>query len=415
MPAKRSARARIPWLSALLLAVLWMAAPAAARQADVPPSAAEPPAAEAQAAPDAAATDAVAPEADLPPADAQAVGEGSDNWLPDGEQVRGRFDFTFDRVVAQLAGLVANLPLLLAAIAIVALAAWIGGFVSRRLHLLRLRTNNPYMNGLIRNVVRTVIVLAGVLIALDLLNATALVTAVLGSAGVVGLVLGFAFKDIAENYIAGILLSLRQPFAPGDLVVIDGNEGRVVALHSRTTVLMTLDGNELRLPNALVFKAIILNYSRNPRRRFDFTIAIDPAQSIRGAQSLALEQICAIDGVLVDPGPSWTVQEYSPTGIVLRFFGWVDQRNSDLGKVRSEAIRLVKGAFSRAGIEPPRTVYHLRMAREQPDAAPPVDEEPAHADDADTSVNRDIDEQLAQAQEAAEAGTNLLDPGTEPQ
>ena len=287
--------------------------------------------------------------------------------------------------------------------------------MSRRLHLLRLRTNNPYMNGLIRNVVRTVIVLGGVLIALDLLNATALVTAVLGSAGVVGLVLGFAFKDIAENYIAGILLSLRQPFAPGDLVVIDGNEGRVVALHSRTTMLMTLDGNELRLPNALVFKAIILNYSRNPRRRFDFTIAIDPAQSIRSAQSLALEQICTIEGVLVDPGPSWTVHEYSPTGIVLRFFGWVDQRESDLGKVRSEAIRLVKGAFGRAGIEPPRTVYHLRIAREQPDAAPVADEEPTHAADADTSVNRDIDEQLAQAQEAAEAGTNLLEPGTEPQ
>ncbi len=409
MPAIRSARARLPWLTALLLAALWLAPPAAALQSDAPPPAAEP-AAAAQAGPD--ATPEPAPPA---PAGTPAAGDDADTWLPDGEQVRGRFDFTFDRVAAQLAGLVASLPLLLAAIAIIALAGWIGGIVSRRLHLLRLRTNNPYMNGLIRNVVRTVIVLGGVLIALDLLNATALVTAVLGSAGVVGLVLGFAFKDIAENYIAGILLSLRQPFAPGDLVVIDGNEGRVVALHSRTTMLMTLDGNELRLPNALVFKAIILNYSRNPRRRFDFTIAIDPAQSIRSSQSLALEQICTIEGVLVDPGPSWTVHEYSPTGIVLRFFGWVDQRESDLGKVRSEAIRLVKGAFGRAGIEPPRTVYHLRIAREQPDAAPVADEEPTHAADADTSVNRDIDEQLAQAQEAAEAGTNLLEPGTEPQ
>ena len=417
MPAIESARARPPWLTGLLLAALWLVLPSAARPPDAPLPAAEPAAAahvESGAAPESAPAAPSGP-AETAAAEGPAAEVDADTWLPDGEQVRGRFDFTFDRVVAQLAGLVANLPLLLAAVAIIALAAWIGGFVSRRLHLLRLRTDNPYMNGLIRNVVRTVIVLGGVLIALDLLNATALVTAVLGSAGVVGLVLGFAFKDIAENYIAGILLSLRQPFAPGNLVVIDGNEGRVVALHSRTTVLMTLDGNELRLPNALVFKAIILNYSRNPRRRFDFTIAIDPAQSIRSAQSLALEQICTIEGVLVDPGPSWTVQEYSPTGIVLRFFGWVDQRESDLGKVRSEAIRLVKGAFARAGIEPPRTVYHLRIAREQADAATVVDEEPTHAADADTSVNRDIDEQLAQAQEAAEAGTNLLEPGTEPQ
>ena len=81
------------------------------------------------------------------------------------------------------------------------------------------------------------ITLIGILIALDLLGASSLVGAVLGSAGVIGLVLGFAFKDIAENYIAGILLSLRRPFAPGDHVVVDRvHEGKVVALTSRTTL-----------------------------------------------------------------------------------------------------------------------------------------------------------------------------------
>jgi small conductance mechanosensitive channel len=329
---------------------------------------------------------------------------------PPETDLRGRFDFAFDKLSAGLTAFIAWLPLLAVALVIVALSTWLAGFVSRRLHLLRLRTDNPYMNGLIRNVVRVVIILFGVVVALNLLNATALVTAVLGSAGVVGLVLGFAFKDIAENYVAGILLSLRQPFSPGDLVVIDGNEGKVVALHSRTTVLMTLDGNELRLPNALVFKAIILNYSRNPNRRFDFTIPIDLGQSIRSAQSLALEQICGVEGMLQDPGPSWTVHEYGPGGIVLRFFGWVDQRESDLGKVRSEAIRRVKAAYAQAGIEPPRTIYHVLTARQIADDVPPPPAEPVHDADADTSVNRDIDRQLADAQEAAAADTNLLEP-----
>ncbi|MDH5830002.1 mechanosensitive ion channel family protein [Luteimonas sp. M1R5S18] len=369
-----------------------------AHAADATPAAASTASGQAAAPASASPADAGAPDA-LAPA-------------PPDSDIRARFDFTFDRVVAKLAGLVASLPLLLAALVIVLIAGWLGGFVSRRLHLLRLRTDNPYMNGLIRNVVRVLIVLSGVLLALDLLNATALVTAVLGSAGVVGLVLGFAFKDIAENYVAGILLSLRQPFSPGDLVVIDGNEGRVVALHSRSTVLMTLDGNELRLPNALVFKAIVLNYTRNPKRRFDFTVTIDPAQSIQRAQELALAQVATIDGLLTDPGPSWAVQEFGPAGIVLRFFGWVDQRRSDLGKVRSEAIRLVKAAYAQAGVESPRTVYHLRMAREAGDeTSPRPHPEPAHSVGADTSVNRDIDEQLADAQHAADAGTNLLEPG----
>ena len=374
----------------LLFAGALLATPAVAMQADPAPTATQP---------------APAPEpADEPSQDlAQPL-------PPPETDLRGRFDFAFDKLSAGLTAFIAWLPLLAVALLIVAFSSWLAGFVSRRLHLLRLRTDNPYMNGLLRTVVRAVIILFGVVAALNLLNATALVTAVLGSAGVVGLVLGFAFKDIAENYVAGILLSLRQPFAPGDLVVIDGNEGKVVSLHSRTTVLMTLEGNELRLPNALVFKAIILNYSRNPNRRFDFTIPIDLAQSIRTAQSLALEQICGIEGLLLDPGPSWTVHEYSAGGVVLRFFGWVDQRESDLGKVRSEAIRRIKAAYAQAGIEPPRTVYHVLTTREDVQGAPPVDQEPVHDADADTSVNRDIDEQLAQAQQAAEADTNLLEP-----
>lgn len=99
----------------------------------------------------------------------------------------------------------------------------------------------------VRSGVRTVFVLGGVLVALDLLEATSLVTAVLGSAGVVGIVLGFAFRDMAENYLSGVLLSLRRPFEPGDYVRVDSYEGRVVSLSTRNTVMMTLDGNELRL------------------------------------------------------------------------------------------------------------------------------------------------------------------------
>lgn len=322
-----------------------------------------------------------------------------------------RFDTTLDTVQGKLLDLVAWSPLLLAALLIVLFTSWLGGFVARRLHWLKLRTDNPYMDGLIRTIVRTFITLLGVVLALDLVGWTAAAGAVLGSAGVVGLVLGFAFKDIAENYIAGVLLSLRRPFAPGDHVRIDAHEGKIVALTSRATMMMTLDGNELRLPNALVFKAVILNFSSNPKRRFDFRISIDAAQSIRVSHGLALAQVASVDGVLQDPGPSWTVQEYAPSGIVLQFFGWVDQRESDLGKVRSEAIRRVKAEFARSGIEQPRTVQHVVMSRERAEDAAAGAHEPVHAGPADTSVNRDIDEQLVQAQQQMDEGRNLLAPG----
>src|SRR3546814_2407265 len=141
------------------------------------------------------------------------------------------------------------------------------------------------MDGLIRRSVRVVVILIGLLLALNLLGLSALMGAVLGSAGVIGLALGFAFKDIAENYIAGVLLSVRNPFSPGELIAIENYQGKVVALTSRTTILMTLDGNKLQLPNALLLQSVLLNYSQNPRRRFDFTVGIDPAHSIRQAQT----------------------------------------------------------------------------------------------------------------------------------
>ena len=326
--------------------------------------------------------------------------------LPLDSDLRSRFHVALGQVEGKLVRLVAAAPLLLVAAAIVLLAAWLGGALSRRGHWLRLRSHNPYMDGLVRRIVQALVLLAGVLVALDLLGATSLVGAVLGSAGVVGLVLGFAFKDIAENYIAGILLSLRRPFSPGDHVVIDTREGKVVALDSRATTLMTLDGSQLRLPNALVFKSVVLNYSVNPKRRFEFSMVLDSGESIRRAQGLAMDVIGAVEGVLTDPGPSTLVQEYAPSGITLRFFGWIDQRGSDLGKVRGEAIRQVKVAYGKAGVQAPRAISHVILGRETG-----TDERVAihvEAGSADTSVNRDIDQQLAAAQRASD-DDNLLD------
>ena len=302
-----------------------------------------------------------------------------------------------DAAVASGVSLLRKLPLFGLAVLIVFASWWISRFVGNRLHWLRVRSRNPYMNDLMRMVVRSLILIIGTITALDLLGMTAAVGAVLGSAGVAGLVLGFAFRDIAENYIASILLSVRRPFAPGDHIALEGHEGKVVAVSSRATVLMTLDGNHLQLPNSLVFKSVLLNYTRNPKRRFEFEMQIDPAESITRARRAALAAIARTEGVLEDPGPSWLALDHQPSGIGLRFYAWIDQHVSDFGKTRSEALRSVKAAFAAEGIRIPRTTYYIVRAPED-DAGTPGEVEAVHRDDVDTSVNRDIDAQLAQAQ-----------------
>ncbi len=315
-----------------------------------------------------------------------------------------RFATALDLMEAKLVKLVAGLPMLLVAILIVLFAAWFGRFVARRMRVLtRISRSNPYMDGLLRGTVRALIALAGVLVALDLLGAAALVGAVLGSAGVVGLVLGFAFKDIAENYIAGVLLSLRRPFAPDDHVRIDQYEGKVVALTSRTTVLMTMDGNHLQLPNGLVFKSVLLNFSRNPRRRFEFETSVGTRASWHQAMDTGLAALAAVDGVLPDPAPSVVIKGLTDSGAVLLFQAWVDQGHNDLGKTRSEAMRRVRKSLREAGILPPDPVQKVMLFRE-----PGEDEHPPETGLArDTSVDHALDAQVGKAREI-EDGTDLL-------
>ncbi len=310
----------------------------------------------------------------------------------------------------KLTRLVAALPLLLVAIAVVGLASslgkWLGRRIGRRIASRNWQSENPFFASLVQKLVQWLVLLGGVLVALDLLGATALVGAVMGSAGVIGLALGFAFKDIAENYVAGVLLSIRRPFSPGELLRIDNtHEGKVAALTSRATILVTHDGNRLTLPNALVFKSVVLNFSSNPKRRLEFSIPIDVTESIRCVQELALEVLRGTDGVLADPAPSWTVEAYDAGGITLRFFAWVDQRESDLGKVRSEAIHAVRTRLEETGVRTPRNIqYTTELAH-----APPAADLPVQAVEGatDISVNRDLDDHLA-AEQQVHAGEDLL-------
>ena len=262
---------------------------------------------------------------------------------------------------------------------------------------LHLPGNNPYLSTLSRRLVQWAFFAIGVIIALDLLGATKVAGALLGSAGIMGVVIGFAFRDIVENYLAGILLTVRRPFAPREHVRIDSHEGRVVALSARTTVLMTLDGNELQLPNAMVFKAVILNLSRNPQRRLEFALTIDSKASISTALRLALETIAQVSGVLAEPAPAGRVEQDSLSGTELRFTAWIDQSQNDLAKVRSECIRQVKNALAAADIAAPSITYTIitqtPRGKTAPPQLPPVALEKAAAD-ADTSVNVELDAQL---------------------
>ncbi len=185
------------------------------------------------------------------------------------------------------------LPVIAVAIAIVVVFWFLGSFLARRRGLFRFLGFSDLASELARRIIRTVITALGIIIALEILDATAVVGAVLGVAGVAGVALGFAFRNIVENYLAGVLLSTRNPFSIGDHVEIGGFSGKVVRLTSRDTVLMTLDGNHLRIPNGSVINRELINYTRNPLRRLDFTVGVSVDLDLNHARRVGLDTLRA--------------------------------------------------------------------------------------------------------------------------
>ncbi len=277
------------------------------------------------------------------------------------KQLDKQISVSLERVKAMGNDFLSRLPVFGIALLVILLFFFLGKAITSWKGLFKRITPNPFIATIIQSLVRAGFLFTGLLLAFEILDATAFLGTLLGAAGLAGLAVGFALKETVENYLASILLSLRQPFAPNDHVKILEHEGIVVQLNTRATILMTLDGNHLRIPNSQVFKGVILNFSRNPQRRLGFQIGVDTQLKLFKVQKLGETTLLNHQAILRDPPPTVWVQEMGDSNVVLQFFAWMDQREFDFFKVRSEAIRIVKKAFDESGIIMPEPIYNVKL------------------------------------------------------
>ncbi|QDU26248.1 Small-conductance mechanosensitive channel [Anatilimnocola aggregata] len=247
-----------------------------------------------------------------------------------------------------------SLPLVVLALIVLAIA-W--GLSKAAAYLLRQFFRRRLQAHLLREIVaRTggvLIFLVGLYLVLRVAGMTQLAFTVVGGTGLIGLILGIAFREITENFLASLFLSIQHPFREGDLVAIVGIIGYVQRLTSRSTVLITLDGNDVQIPNATVFKSTICNYTSNPRRREDFLVGVGYDDSIPEAQQQALQVLADHPAVLADPEPLVLVDSLGAATVNLRVYFWLDGSQHSWLKVKSSVIRLVKRALQDAGISLP--------------------------------------------------------------
>ncbi len=200
----------------------------------------------------------------------------------------------------------------------------------------------------------------GVLVALGVMGINA--AALVASLGLISVGIGFALKDVIENFIAGIILIFQRPFVVGDVVRFGDTEGTVEDVRVRDTVIRTYDGRQVFVPNANIFTAAVINNNRNRRRRQEFEFNIAYSADASAAMAAATQALCGVEQLLREPSPLAVTEGLGDSSVVLKVYFWVDPCTTRMLEARSEAINAVKRALDEAGIEIPSPVVTIKPA-----------------------------------------------------
>ena len=178
--------------------------------------------------------------------------------------------------------------------------------------------------------------------------------------GFFSIAIGFAFQDILENTLSGVLLLFREPFRGGDQIEVEGIKGTVQGITIRETRVLTFDGQLVVVPNADVYKNAIIVRTANEHRRDEFAVGVAYEADLEETCALIVDTLASIDGIDDDPGPEALVDQLGASTIDIRARFWSDSSQGNMVNVRSDAITAVKRALDDAGVEMPCQIVALQ-------------------------------------------------------
>ena len=221
-------------------------------------------------------------------------------------------------------------------------------------------SDNKALESLFATFTYWVVLGTGIFIILDVLHLEKAVTSLLAGIGVVGLALGFAFQDIAANFVSGIILAFRRPFLVGDIINVSGFMGPVVRTNLRVSVIKTFQGQEVYIPNKDVLQSPIMNYTVLGERRIDLAVGISYGDNLRDVESLVKETIGSLEGVIRKEKMIFTYTAFGDSSINFEIKFWIKYPD-DPGflSMRNQAIIALKEAFDENGITIPFPIRTL--------------------------------------------------------
>ena len=263
-----------------------------------------------------------------------------------------------DKLDKWLRDAVLMLPNLGAAILIV-LLFWILARVASNVvgRVLRRATSYGEINALLTRLAFIATLAAGLFIALGILQLEKTVTSLVAGAGVLTLIIGFAFQDLAANFIAGILLQLRHPFRRGQLVRTNDFYGTVEHIDLRNTVIHTLTGQIVHLPNKDVFQNPLENFSESGYRRIDIPVIVPTGLNVDRAERMAMAAVETVPGRDASRAVEVFYDGFGGDSIAftLRFWIAFHNRESEFLAARGEAVKRIKRAFDREAVRENQT------------------------------------------------------------
>ncbi len=249
-------------------------------------------------------------------------------------------------------GLVAFAPKLIMALILV-ITVW---FISQKIrnlfrNRLRSRMEDPLLADFLSTMIRAVIVIVGWVFAFKILGLGGITASILAGAGITAFIIGFALRDIGENFLAGIIMAFKRPFRIGDFVETTGIRGTVLALNIRDTQLKTPDGKDVYIPNANIIKNPLTNFTIDGFLRYDFVVGLPAASDYSTTMEEIFNAVTQVKGVLKNRRKTTVyITGIAPGKVDVTVSFWIDTfvAKDSAEKIRSEVIHAVQKVVERS-------------------------------------------------------------------
>lgn len=256
------------------------------------------------------------------------------------------------QIQAMLNGFIALLPNIVLAL-IVFTGFFLAGKMVRRLvrGFAERRERHRNLELVLGRLAQWLVIFLGLLVATAIVFPTFSPGDLITLLGVGGVAIGFAFKDIFQNFLAGILILLTEPFRVGDQIIVGSFEGTVEEIQTRATFIKTYDGRRVVIPNADLFTDKVLVNTAFGHRRTQYDVGIGYGDDIARAKQLMLEAMRSVRGVLHDPAPDVLTMELAESTIDLRARWWTESPRADVLEVQDRVLTAIKNRLAENGVD----------------------------------------------------------------